>query len=113
MSPTCCVLDIPASEARTDCPMDCDECRYDGWDAAPQRRPMPARQRHRHSRAEVRAQQHRDTGAAKPDPACTCYVCYRRGGVSQAWWRKRNDEPRPLVRKERDRDRADFEEAAT
>lgn len=57
--PTCCVLDIPASEAATDCPLyGLHECRYTGEPMSRQRRvpaarSAPPRQRYRHSRADV------------------------------------------------------------
>ncbi len=71
--PTCCVLDIPASEAATDCPLyGLHECRYIGETMSrPRRNPhwiivdeevgreptrsAPPRQRHRHSRQTLAA----------------------------------------------------------
>lgn len=68
--------------------------------------PVPAepgpepRARHRHSRVQVQEQRHRgkrrDVSRAC---VCTCYLCYRRGGVDGSWWRKRHGVRRPAERR--------------
>lgn len=58
------------------------------------------RARHRHSRVQVQEQRHRgkrrDVSRAC---VCTCYLCYRRGGVDGGWWRKRHGVRRPAERR--------------
>lgn len=59
------------------------------------------RARHRHSRAQVRAQRHRGKrrDVRHETITCTCYWCYRNGGVNQQWWRKRHGVRRPAERR--------------
>lgn len=103
-----CVLGRPADS----CPLRgyCD-CRYDPPPSiVPQtHRPAP-RDRHRHTRAHVAAQRHRDGPPARREPVdCVCHLCYRRGHLREAQWRKNVGEPPRFRRRQRDADRADLE----
>ena len=66
------------------------------------------RERHRHSRTEVRAQMRRGKRRdVRRGHGCTCLLCVQRGGVDARWWRKQDGLARPIDRRLCDADSAD------